>query len=53
MIQNLESIRADYEARIAALEAERDQLIVSLGSLAFEVKCLKGVVEQYRVEAEA
>lgn len=46
VIQQLEALRAEYEAKIALLESEKARLYHAIGTLAYEVKCLKGLLQQ-------
>jgi hypothetical protein len=50
VISQLEQLHAEYSAKIAVLEAEKERLYHALGTLAFEVKVLKGALAQSRVQ---
>jgi hypothetical protein len=50
VISQLEQLHAEYQARIAVLEAEKERLYHALGTLAFEVKVLKGSLAMTRTQ---
>ena len=50
VISQLEQLHAEYQAKIAVLEAEKERLYHALGTLTFEVKSLKGYLAQRRVQ---
>jgi len=54
VISQLEQIHAEYSAKIAVLESEKERLYHALGTLAYEVKCLKGMLrDRLPVDVEA
>lgn len=49
VIRQLEGVRAEYEARIAILEAERERLYHALGTATFEIKSLESALMVKRI----